>query len=511
MKSFKKILPLSALFYCGISLAQSPFDHPDSTKRGAFGKDTRAEAKSKFEYRDYTRATAVQIEKKNVSGTKVYTNSLGYNVRAFFDFKYNLSPKVRFADQPAAGYCTGFLIAPDILVTAGHCIETKEDLDKFIFVFDYTSDVPYNKSQGYITVPLENQFKGVELLATKLTNDASYDYAVIRLDRKTGRKPYKFRARQWEGVKFEDMLAMIGSPNGIPLKIADSARVINEMPKTYFVTDLDAFHGNSGGPVFNTKGWIEGILVRGPGWDYHYDSTCNCIMPDAQSTEWYEWFGMRSYKGNSVHRINHIPFDLLKGAVYRNLEVAIEENNLEEFTEWATLYSWIFLEKFPGKEPLLIKAVKLNRSAIINAMLDIYNVKINITDENGTPFIHLLVANNDIANVEKAVKNYSFDPDAKNSNGENAFFAAVRNLSSETIIQSLKNAHVDINKMSNWGETPLSVAAAYGVVFTVEGLLRNGADPKQKTADGKTPRKIASKNKNKEVAKILKKAEKGKF
>lgn len=43
----------------------------------------------------------------------------------------------RFSSQPSAVICSGFLVAPDLLVTAGHCIETQDDCNKMSWVFDY--------------------------------------------------------------------------------------------------------------------------------------------------------------------------------------------------------------------------------------------------------------------------------------------------------------------------------------------------------------------------------------
>jgi len=56
----------------------------------------------------------------------------------------------------------------------------------------------------------------------------------------------------------------IGHPVGLPLKVSGGATVRSTSPKSYYITDIDAFGGNSGGPVFNARTkLIEGILVLG--------------------------------------------------------------------------------------------------------------------------------------------------------------------------------------------------------------------------------------------------------
>jgi len=57
---------------------------------------------------------------------------------------------------------------------------------------------------------------------------------------------------------------MIGYPLGTPMKLAKNARVIfNNEEAQSFITNLDAFEGNSGSPVFNEKNEVSGILVNG--------------------------------------------------------------------------------------------------------------------------------------------------------------------------------------------------------------------------------------------------------
>lgn len=455
-------------------MAQKPwYMHPDSTVRGAFGPDTRAEAKTRWQYRDYMRATATAIQKKNVVGNKVYTYDLGTFLQKKFG-DYPIDKSVRFADQPSAGFCTGFLIAPDILVTAGHCIETEEDMKNAVWIFDYTSDISYNKAGKFITVDQSNMYYGVELLATKLTDDLNYDYCVIRLDRKTNRKPYKFRTGG--AIRFEDHVAMIGSPSGLPLKVADSARVTNNDLKTWFLTDLDAFQGNSGGPVFNSNGFIEGILVRGTKGDFEYDASCNCIKQVVHYDWNYLLLGKSANKGNGVHRLTHIPWDLLRNAVYRNLEVAIENNDMNEFREW-TIYRWIFKEQFSNKENLVALAAKKYKSAFVDTLLTIDNVDVNGKDMYGTPLVHVFAQYNLASSITLAAKRKGFDFDVKNSNGNTALMIAAQNGNRDAVI----------------------------------ALLRAGADPKMKNNDKKSARSLASKAKYKEIAKLLKNAEKGKM
>ena len=52
----------------------------------------------------------------------------------------NLCPGESFASQPSAAFCSGFLVAPDIVVTAGHCV--RDDIDVLQPVLFLTTPKP---------------------------------------------------------------------------------------------------------------------------------------------------------------------------------------------------------------------------------------------------------------------------------------------------------------------------------------------------------------------------------
>lgn len=183
---------------------------------------------------------------------------------------FNLCENERFALQSVLPICTGFLAAPDVIVTAGHCIEREADCKNFVWVFDYV--------EGTERLKNSNVYGCKEIIgqSLKANNFTLKDYAVIRLDRKVeGREPLPIRMKgrpNWG----EDLL-VIGHPLGLPLKISDNAEVkmgnllgifkpIRNLirKRDFFMASLDAFVGNSGSPVFNKEtGLVEGILVEG--------------------------------------------------------------------------------------------------------------------------------------------------------------------------------------------------------------------------------------------------------
>jgi V8-like Glu-specific endopeptidase len=234
-----------------------------------YGDDNRQDVfeSTNASFVELSKSTAAMISGSNLkSGNAGETQISGSTLRA-----RGVCAKERFSAQISAANCSGFLVADNLLVTAGHCIKSDTDCKSYKWVFDYKVE---HADQAAITVPTSSVYSCSKIISRSLDRRTQDDYALIQLDREvTDRNPVKFRRSGKVAANAE--LVVIGHPTGLPTKIADDARV-RRLESKYFVANLDTYGGNSGSAVFNVETEeVEGILVRGE-TDYVYNSSLGC-------------------------------------------------------------------------------------------------------------------------------------------------------------------------------------------------------------------------------------------
>ena len=192
-----------------------------------------------------------------------------------FGTSHNLCLTERFRDQPLGCFCTGFLVAPNIIATAGHCVDNTNVTDRrFVFGFQMS-----NNSTAQTIINNTEIYAGVTIVGRQLTNAA--DWSLVQVDRPVTNHRIA-QIRRSGTIPNNQNLYVIGHPVGLPMKFADGANVRDNAPADFFVANLDTYGGNSGSPVFNSNTHlVEGILVRGE-TDFVTQGTCNVslVCPD---------------------------------------------------------------------------------------------------------------------------------------------------------------------------------------------------------------------------------------
>jgi subtilisin-like proprotein convertase family protein/V8-like Glu-specific endopeptidase len=257
-------------------------------KQVIYGDDNRIENYPASEALKTLAASTVAL----VQSSSLIKNSQGKFdlVGSNFGDKHHLCVTEPFREQTIGAFCSGSLVGPDTLITAGHCITNANDCAGTRFVFDFAIKAPGIEKKSFSN----DEVYSCKEIIRRAQLDSGSDFAVIRLDRAVvGKVPLSFRKNG--SVNLGDSLFVIGHPSGLPQKIAGGAQV-RSIQSEFFTANLDTYGGNSGSAVFNANSKeIEGILVRGD-TDFTWSGSCSVSYRCANN----------SCRGEDVTRIDQV-------------------------------------------------------------------------------------------------------------------------------------------------------------------------------------------------------------
>ncbi|HVK61557.1 MAG TPA: serine protease [Bdellovibrionales bacterium] len=248
---------------------------PLISQAAIYGVDDRVEANQSVVAKRFSSAMAMMISPVYMKQAADQTWSVDYPVSSSDD-GYGICPSERFAVQPASTLtCTGFLIAPNLLVTAGHCmVNVGEAVDvqnpqcrDFHWLFDFMTDVNGRVQTTGIAPERVVRCKRVVYAVhegrydpkTQITHPGK-DFAIVELETAQPHRAVLPLANSF--VKPREAISSFGYPLGLALKSMGTASVVEQTHPEYARTTLDTLSGNSGSPVLNTKNEVVGIVVR---------------------------------------------------------------------------------------------------------------------------------------------------------------------------------------------------------------------------------------------------------
>lgn len=238
------------------------------------GKDDR---------KDYFDVDAAQ--QKLADATVILTNKSDLTEQPDGSFKLDVDPfryqehppcsGERFANQHTGGWCSGFMVGSDVIVTAGHCGGSEAEIRNTAYVFGFRVDS--QGGAGTTQFSADQVYFGKQLIAHDLSETG--DFAIVRVDRKiTAPNAAPLQVRKTGSIGVGQGIGVIGYPSGLPVKIAfGDETVVMRHQDPWLIANLDTYGGNSGSAVFNQDGLVEGILVRGAR-DYDIDDANGCFM-----------------------------------------------------------------------------------------------------------------------------------------------------------------------------------------------------------------------------------------
>ena len=262
---------------------------PGQTAKVIYGADDRLDI---YEVSDASLLAVADSTVAVVSSTILVDNGNGtYSLPASpsfieaIEYSYGLPlcESEPFADQPIPAFCSGFLVADDLIATAGHCVTNSSECSATAFVFGFDMA---NATTPVLTYPASDVYF-CDAIVARVEDPWGADWGVIRLDRPViGHAPVPIR--RTGTVPNGQSLVMIGHPVGLPTKVAGGASVRDNSPAEYFQANVDAYAGNSASAILNTATLeVEGVLVRG-NTDFVNDGGCIASnrCPDTGCPTW---------------------------------------------------------------------------------------------------------------------------------------------------------------------------------------------------------------------------------
>ncbi len=190
-------------------------------------------------------------------GDLVHHTDGGYQLKTkVYGRAFNLCSSEKYFAQPTASFCSGLLIGPDVILTAGHCIKDQKNCDETLAVFDFRmSSIGDHPTE----LPESSVYSCKKILYAVENRNA--DFAVFQLDRKVNRAPVS--VADYLTASPGQHLVVIGHPSGLPQKITVGGRVRQNLTH-YFKASLDTYENNSGSPVFESSSLrFVGVLTGG--------------------------------------------------------------------------------------------------------------------------------------------------------------------------------------------------------------------------------------------------------
>ncbi len=191
----------------------------------------------------------------------------------------------KFANQKSFGHCTAFLVHPKIVVSAGHCFlptgsvenDAHSYCENFSFWFGYNDLSNPLHALGSI-IPKKDVAHCKRVIYAENNEetepeDNPIDFAIYELEKPiTHIPPLKVSLKE---LRQHQTVATIGHPQGLPAKYSGQSRLLQNY-ETTLSAFLDTLAGNSGGPAFNSRAEVVGILISGHQFDTYEDEKSGC-------------------------------------------------------------------------------------------------------------------------------------------------------------------------------------------------------------------------------------------
>ena len=197
------------------------------------------------------------IEQPSICGTRndaqqvnSYNGTLGPTTAFVASHRGPVGAMETTAAANSSKYCSGSLIATNLFLTAGHCVDASTVGDFVSFNFERVAGgtMVLTQTHAQITAIVEDSPGGL-------------DYAIVRLAGTPG-ATFGVAAVAAADAPVGEAITIIGHPNGEPKQI-EAGTVASRSTDYLRYGNVDTLGGSSGSGILNAAGQIVGVHTNG--------------------------------------------------------------------------------------------------------------------------------------------------------------------------------------------------------------------------------------------------------
>jgi len=409
------------------------------------------------------------------SGTQGYLFSgrafaIVRNMQGISKFSFSAS-----ADYPFEPLGSAFLVAPDLLLSAGNIIE-ENAVGGLVWI-------PVQFLARQVSDSLVFPVSGIIAHSFSGVRGSDENYALLQIDRMSGLPAFKLN---FGASPFHHHLSCCMDDG----TRQDLSVMSDEGTKSMFMAEQFP-QAAAGSAVLDEQGVVGGILIPGP----------HIGFVDTSDID------LRLF-GNAVQRLSVLPVEARRILTEANLKNALITG------QWSYMAAYIpYLDLLCGTDSeLLFLAAKSNNQLLLDTLITMacsttcFNL--NQRDGQGLPLIHLLVLKRNRPALNHLLRCSSVNLNSQDAEGLTALHHAVI-LGAAAIVKQLLASGAVVNIRDKNGETPLFEAVRKADLDLCKCLLERGAWNGLNREEHKKLRQWAKASGSREVMLLLKKYQNG--
>lgn len=374
-------------------------------------------------------------------------------------------------DYPFEPLGTAFLVAPDLLLSAGNIIKASTPGGLFW--------IPVRFLERQVPDSVVFPVAAIQALSYTGIRGSDENFALLQLARSSGLPPFNVDFSPLKAIQPLRCCMDDGTLESVHIEADEGTRSL-------FVSEQ--FPGAcTGSAVLNEQGLVVGILIPGP--------HAGTMERSGQDLQLY---------GNAVQRLSTLPVQVLFLVMEAKVKQALRAGDYRALKLWLP-----YLKLFCGSgSEVMFEAAKAEHSFLLDSLLSMSCTQtclnLNQRDENGATLLHVLLQRKNVAALNRLFACPGLSVNAQDGNGRTPLHQAVyaTDLAQvELLLKHGANVHIRDQK----GETCLFEAVRSGNLSICRVLLAHSAWDDLSGVEKKQMKNLVKATEDKKLSHLFKK------